>query len=36
MLNDPSMILEVMASKDLWIWQPFFELPGSLNDINVL
>jgi hypothetical protein len=32
----PSMILEVVASKDLWIWHAYFGLPGSCNDINVL
>jgi hypothetical protein len=30
------MILEVIASQDLWIWHAFFGLPDSLNDINVL
>jgi hypothetical protein len=30
------MILEVVASQDLWIWHAFFGLPGSLDDINVL
>jgi hypothetical protein len=30
------MILEAVASEDLWIWHVFFGLPGSLNDINVL
>ena len=29
-------ILEVVASKDLWIWHAFFGMPGSHNDINVL
>lgn len=32
----PSMILEAVASHDLWIWHCFFGLPGTLNDINVL
>jgi hypothetical protein len=32
----PTIILEVVASKDLWIWHAFFCLPGSHNDINVL
>jgi hypothetical protein len=31
-----TMILEAVASQDLWIWHSFFRLPGSLNDINVL
>jgi hypothetical protein len=30
------MILEAVASHDLWIWHVFFGLSGSLNDINVL
>jgi hypothetical protein len=30
------MILEAVASLDLWIWHALFGLPGSLNDINVL
>ncbi|SAL96806.1 hypothetical protein [Absidia glauca] len=32
----PSIILEAVASYDLWIWYAFFGLPGTLNDINVL
>jgi len=32
----PTMILEAVASHDLWIWHAFFGMPGSLNDINVL
>ena len=31
----PTIILEAVASYDLWIWHAFFGLPGSLNDINV-
>jgi hypothetical protein len=31
-----TIILEVVASKDLWIWHAFFALTGSLNDINIL
>jgi hypothetical protein len=34
--HTPTIILEAVASKDLWIWHAFFGLPGSLNDINVL
>ncbi|KAI3715085.1 hypothetical protein L6452_22052 [Arctium lappa] len=30
----PTIILEVVASYDLWIWHTFFGTPGSLNDIN--
>uniref|UniRef100_A0A453H4L6 DDE Tnp4 domain-containing protein n=1 Tax=Aegilops tauschii subsp. strangulata TaxID=200361 RepID=A0A453H4L6_AEGTS len=32
----PTVILEAVASQDLWIWHSFFGLPGSHNDINVL
>ena len=32
----PTIILEAVASKDLWIWHAFFGMPGSHNDINVL
>ncbi|KAJ9537042.1 LOW QUALITY PROTEIN: hypothetical protein OSB04_029775 [Centaurea solstitialis] len=32
----PTIILEVVASYDLWIWHAFFGTPSSLNDINVL
>ncbi|KAI4998455.1 hypothetical protein ZWY2020_053797 [Hordeum vulgare] len=35
-VNEPTMILEAVASQDLWIWHAYFGLPGSLNDINVL
>ncbi|KAI4982712.1 hypothetical protein ZWY2020_023204 [Hordeum vulgare] len=35
-VNEPTMILEAVASHDLWIWHAYFGLPGSLNDINVL
>ncbi|XP_074287603.1 uncharacterized protein LOC141612726 [Silene latifolia] len=31
-----SIILEAVASHDLWIWHAFFGTPGSCNDINVL
>ncbi|KAK9224689.1 hypothetical protein WN943_009725 [Citrus x changshan-huyou] len=34
--QEPTIILEAMASYDLWIWHMFFGLPGSHNDINVL
>ncbi|XP_021865395.2 uncharacterized protein [Spinacia oleracea] len=30
------VILEAIASRDLWIWHAFFGTPGSCNDINVL
>nr|GEW25084.1 hypothetical protein [Tanacetum cinerariifolium] len=32
----PTIILEAIASYDLWIWHAFFGTPGSCNDINVL
>jgi hypothetical protein len=31
-----SIILEAVASNDLWIWHAFFGLTGSHNDINFL
>ena len=31
-----TMILEAVASNNLWIWHAFFGMPGSCNDINVL
>ncbi|KAM5583103.1 hypothetical protein ABKV19_003162 [Rosa sericea] len=34
--REPSLILEAVASHDLWIWHSFFGLRGSHNDINVL
>jgi hypothetical protein len=30
------VMLEVVASHDLWIWHAFFGTAGSNNDINVL
>jgi len=35
-IREPTIILEAVASNDLWIWHAFFGLPGSHNDINVL
>ena len=35
-VHEPTIILEAVASYDLWIWHAFFGLPGSHNDINVL
>jgi len=32
----PTIILEAIASYDLWIWHAFFGAAGSNNDINVL
>jgi hypothetical protein len=34
--RDPTIVLEAVASHDLWNWHYFFGLPGSLGDINVL
>jgi hypothetical protein len=35
-IREPTIILEAVASNNLWIWHAFFGLPGSHNDINVL
>jgi hypothetical protein len=35
-INEPTIILEAVASYDIWIWHAYFGLPGSHNDINVL
>ncbi|GKC83785.1 ALP1-like protein isoform X1 [Tanacetum coccineum] len=32
----PTIMLEVVASHDLWIWHAFFRVTGANNDINVL
>jgi hypothetical protein len=32
----PTIMLEAVASQDLWFWHAFFGPPGSNNDINVL
>ncbi|XP_057787514.1 uncharacterized protein LOC131004769 [Salvia miltiorrhiza] len=34
--GEPTIILEAVASQDLWIWHAFFGVAGSNNDINVL
>ncbi|CAN6722174.1 unnamed protein product [Malus baccata var. baccata] len=34
--NKLTILLEVVASYDTWIWHTFFDAPGSNNDINVL
>ncbi|GJR66785.1 ALP1-like protein [Tanacetum coccineum] len=34
--SNPFILLEVVASQDLWIWHAFFGVAGSNNDINVL
>ncbi|XP_023765207.1 uncharacterized protein LOC111913735 [Lactuca sativa] len=35
-IGEPNIILEAVASQDLWIWHSFFGVAGSNNDINVL
>ncbi|CAA7029170.1 unnamed protein product [Microthlaspi erraticum] len=32
----PTIVLEAVASYDLWIWHAFFGPPRTLNDLNVL
>uniref|UniRef100_A0A0D3CWV2 DDE Tnp4 domain-containing protein n=1 Tax=Brassica oleracea var. oleracea TaxID=109376 RepID=A0A0D3CWV2_BRAOL len=32
----PTIVLEAVATHDLWIWHAFFGPPGTLYDINVL
>lgn len=32
----PTIVLEAVASANLWIWHAFFGVAGSRNDINVL
>nr|GEU96069.1 hypothetical protein [Tanacetum cinerariifolium] len=34
--DNPFILLEAVASQDLWIWYAFFGVAGSNNDINVL
>ncbi|XP_028078968.1 uncharacterized protein LOC114280785 [Camellia sinensis] len=34
--HKPTVVVEAIASCDLWIWHAFFGMPGSLNDITVL
>ena len=34
-VHRPTIVLEAVASYDLWIWHAFFGMPGSNNDINV-
>src|SRR4051812_3954943 len=34
--RQPTIVLEAVASYDLWLWHAFFGMPGSNNDINVL
>jgi hypothetical protein len=31
-----TVMLETIASQDLWIWHSFFDMAGTHNDINVL
>lgn len=32
----PTIVLEAIASQDLWIWHAYFGYPGALNDLSVL
>ncbi|XP_022019205.1 uncharacterized protein LOC110919240 [Helianthus annuus] len=32
----PTVILQAVASQDLWVWSDYFGVVGSCNDINVL
>src|SRR5690606_36184909 len=32
----PTIVLEAVASYDLWIWHTFFGAPGTMNDLNIL
>jgi hypothetical protein len=34
--SKPTIVLEAVASQDLWIWHAFVGMPGSVSDINVL
>ena len=34
--HKPTVVLEAVATHDLWIWHAFFGMPGSNNDLNVL
>ncbi|XP_021762902.1 uncharacterized protein LOC110727632 [Chenopodium quinoa] len=34
--KNATLIPEVVADQDLWIWHAFFGMPGSCNDLNVL
>ncbi|XP_022032944.1 uncharacterized protein LOC110934058 [Helianthus annuus] len=33
--DGPSVILQAVASQDLWVWSAYFGVVGSCNDINV-
>jgi len=35
-MQHPTLILEAVADYELWFWHAHFDLPGALNDINVL
>jgi hypothetical protein len=34
--KEPTVIIEAVATHNLWIWHAFFGLPGTLNNITVL
>ncbi|XP_076951124.1 uncharacterized protein LOC143624313 [Bidens hawaiensis] len=33
---EPTIVLEAVASQDLWFWHAFFGVAGSNNDLNVI
>ena len=35
-IQHPTVVLEAVASQDLWFWHGYFGSPGSINDINIL
>ena len=35
-IGKPTIVLEAVASYDLWIWHAFFGGPGTTNDLNIL
>lgn len=34
--KEPTIILEPVASHNIWFWYAFFGLPGTHNSINIL
>ena len=34
--KEPTIVLEVVATKNRWIWHSFFGTPGTNNDLNIL
>uniref|UniRef100_A0A0D3DK36 DDE Tnp4 domain-containing protein n=1 Tax=Brassica oleracea var. oleracea TaxID=109376 RepID=A0A0D3DK36_BRAOL len=35
-IGKPTIVLEAVASYDLWIWHAFFGAPGTMNNLNIL